>query len=187
MRNRPNFLTLNNPKGIVDVFLEKPKKYMVALTLAQEVLREPSALSPQDRELIAAFTSKLNKCEYCFGSHKLFTESIDTEQSDITCVLVDNDYSGHRLESILNYVKKLTLSPSSIEQSDLEAVLSAGFSEDELKDAIAVCAAFNFYNRIVEGHGIAENADTWSEAAQMINEIGYDRRYTNQSHLEQVN
>jgi uncharacterized peroxidase-related enzyme len=187
MRNRPTFLTLNNPKSIVDVFLEKPKKYMVALTLAQEVLREPSALSPQDRELIAAFTSKLNKCEYCFGSHKAFTESIDAEQSDITCVLVEDNYSGHRLESILNYVKKLTLSPASVEQSDLEAVLSAGFSEDELKDAIAVCAAFNFYNRIVEGHGIAENADTWPQAAQMINELGYDRRYDNQSHLEQVN
>lgn len=160
---------------------------MVALTLAQEVLREPSALSPQDRELIAAFTSKLNKCEYCFGSHKVFTESINAEPSDIACVLVDEDYSGHRLETILNYVKKLTLSPASVEQSDLDAVLSAGFSEDELKDAIAVCAAFNFYNRIVEGHGIAENANTWPMAAEMINKAGYDRRYEDQSHLEQVN
>ncbi len=187
MRIRPNFLTLNNPKGITDVFLEKPNKYMMALSLAQEVLREPSALSPQDRELIAAFTSKLNNCEYCFGSHKTFTESLNAEQSDVTCVLVDDNYSGHRLESILNYVKKLTLSPASVEQSDLDSVLAAGFSEEELKDAIAVCAAFNFYNRIVEGHGIAENADTWPQAAIMINTAGYDRRYDSQSHLEQVN
>lgn len=187
MRIRPTFLTLNNPEKITDIFLEKPKKYMAALTLAQEILREPSVLSPQDRELIAAFTSKLNKCEYCFGSHKLFTESIDAEQSDITCVLVDNDYSGHRLEPILNYVKKLTLFPASLDQSDLDAVLTAGFSEEELKDAIAVCAAFNFYNRIVEGHGLAENAHTWPEAAIMINKAGYDRRYDSQSHLEQVN
>jgi len=38
-----------------------------------------------------------------------------------------------------------------------------------------VCAAFNLYNRIVEGHGIAPH-DNYDESVKMINAHGYDRR-----------
>ena len=53
----------------------------------------------------------------------------------------------------------------------------AGFTQDQVKDAVAVCAAFNFYNRIVEGHGVQENSKGWAPAAEQINSIGYDGRF----------
>ncbi|NDD86110.1 MAG: peroxidase, partial [Actinobacteria bacterium] len=39
----------------------------------------------------------------------------------------------------------------------------------------AVCAAFNLFNRIVEGHGIASHESDVQDA-KMINTHGYDRR-----------
>ena len=170
------FESLKETSTIVDVFMQRPSKYMMLLSFAQEILREDSFLSKQDRELIATFTSSLNGCKFCTGSHKVFTISVGFPEEEIDLIL-SNNYSGHRLESILDYVKKLTITPSLITKNDAQKVFDAGFSEDELKDAIAVCAAFNLFNRIVEGHGIQENADTWLPSAEQINKSGYDRRY----------
>jgi alkylhydroperoxidase family enzyme len=83
---------------------------------------------------------------------------------------------NHRLSSILNYVKKLTLAPSTISNEDKLLVNEAGFSDEQLKDAIAVCAAFNLFNRIVEGHGVTPK-ETYKDSAEMIKKHGYDRRY----------
>jgi uncharacterized peroxidase-related enzyme len=174
--NRPQFGSLSeNPFGIVGVFQERPNKYMMLLSLAQEILREDSHLSSTEREVIAAYTSKLNGCQYCCGSHTAFAVSLGASGVDLNAI-ESEDSSGHPLEALLNYVKKLTLAPSTISNEDKELVHEAGFSEDQLKDAIAVCAAFNLYNRIVEGHGIAPH-DNYDKDVEMINTHGYDRRY----------
>jgi len=170
-----HFSSLTEAKGIVDIFMENPKKYMVSLTMAEEFLREPSALSPKEREIIAAFTSHLNKCKYCFGSHKVFSISMGATEEEVDSVISEN-YQNHRLASVFDYVKKLTLSPSSLSKEDFDNVLNSGISEEELKDAIAVCAAFNYFNRIVEGHFISENSETWNQASNMIKTHGYDKR-----------
>ncbi len=176
LHDRPLFEGFSDPtSGIGTVFRERPTKYMMLLAHAQEILREPSHLSAADREVIAAYTSKLNGCDYCRGSHTAFAESLGASEADLEMV-TSGATDGHRLAALLAYVKKLTQAPASISNNDKLAVHAAGFSEDELKDAIAVCAAFNLYNRIVEGHGIAPH-DDYSADVAMINTRGFDRRY----------
>lgn len=174
--SRPVFESLRGgPLEISSIFRERADKYMVLQKLAQEVLREPSHLTPTDREVIAAFTSKLNGCEYCCGSHTEFARSLGASSDDVR--MIDTvDTTTHRLSPILAYVRKLTLAPSTISNDDKQAVLAAGFTEEELKDAIGVCAAFNLFNRLVEGHGIPPKSD-YSQDAEMLNRHGYDRRY----------
>lgn len=172
------FESLKDAKGITDVFMERKDKYLPALVLAQEFLREESYLLAKDRELIAAYTSKLNGCKYCCSSHVTFAVSCGITEDEITLVVTNENVSEHPLGPILAYVRKLTLDPSSLTQEDADAVLNDGFTENELKDAIAVCALFNFYNRIVEGHGIEQGtAEDHKDSADIINEIGYDGRY----------
>jgi uncharacterized peroxidase-related enzyme len=174
-RNRPFFKNISdNPQGIVSVFMQRPNKYRMLLTLAQEVLREESHLSPVQREVIAAYTSKLNGCDYCRGSHTAFAESIGASKEDVEAIKT-GEINNHPMYPILSYVKKLTLSPNSISEFDRVAVLEAGFSEEQLKDAIGVCAAFNLFNRIVEGHGVLPQ-DNYDQDVKMINEHGYDFR-----------
>lgn len=165
MSNSVFFSFLNSNSGIVDIFMTNPKKYGAALTLAQEILREESSLSNKDREIIAAFTSSLNNCKYCTQSHEAFAESLGASEKD-----------RQRLKPLFEYVEILTLSPSSLTKEDYDKVISAGFTEQQLSDTIAVCAAFNFYNRIVEGHGVQPQED-YSMDVQMINSAGYDQRY----------
>jgi uncharacterized peroxidase-related enzyme len=172
----PYFDSLPSSAGITDVFFERPVTYKTALTLAQELLRESLNLSPIDRELIATYTSYLNKCEYCFSSHKHFALSVGATKDDLK--IFEDNYDGtHRLQPILEYVKTLTLSPGSLTISDKDKVIAAGFTDDMLKDAIGVCAIFNFYNRIVEGHGIKPTQSSWDSTSEYISVHGYDRRY----------
>lgn len=172
---KPIFKNISHhPDGIVSVFQERPKKYMMLLSLAQELLREESHLSSLQREVIAAYTSNLNGCEYCCGSHTSFAISLGANDEDVS-VINGGPLESHELSSLLFYVKKLTLTPYDISEDDKQLVHAAGFSEEQLKDAIAVCAAFNFFNRIVEGHGIIAKTN-YDKDTQIINKYGYDFR-----------
>lgn len=162
-------------KTISDVFLQQPNKFMPLLSFAQEILREPGFLDPKDREFIAAFTSSLNSCKFCTGSHKAFAISVGADEKELEDAIGGN-YEENKLKTILDYVKVLTIAPSNLNSTHVQAVLNAGFSEDQLKEAIVVCAAFNMFNRIVEGHGVEENSNTWTPSVEMINKFGYDRR-----------
>ena len=175
------FTSLKTAQSIVDIFQENPNKYMPSLVLAQQILREPAHLSPAERELIATFTSNLNKCAYCADSHTAFAESLGIDVEELEDVLNQN-YEGHRLSFVFDYVKKLTLNPSSLTPNDFNLVIDSGITEEELKDAIAVCAAFNYFNRIVEGHFLPthpEGSKGFAQIANIITEHGYDRRNSN--------
>lgn len=169
------FNSLSTTSTISDVFKERPLVFNPLLTFVQQLLREEGFLDPKDRELIATFTSSLNGCKFCTGSHRVFAISIGASEDEVKLALSDN-YSELKLAPILDYVKKLTVSPTSLTKENVDSVLSAGFSEDQLKEAIVICAAFNMFNRIVEGHGIEENSSTWQMSADMINKFGYDGR-----------
>lgn len=175
------FTSLKTAQSIVDIFQENPNKYMPSLVLAQQILREPAHLSPAERELIATFTSNLNKCAYCADSHTAFAESLGVDVEELEDVLNQN-YEEHRLSFVFDYVKKLTLNPSSLTPNDFNLVIDSGITEEELKDAIAVCAAFNYFNRIVEGHFLPthpEGSKGFAQIANIITEHGYDRRNFN--------
>jgi len=49
--------------------------------------------------------------------------------------------------------------PDGIEHSDIEEAKRAGWSDEALYDAIAVCVLFNFYNRWISGNGVQDMTD----------------------------
>jgi hypothetical protein len=63
-----------------------------------------------------------------------------------------------KLEPLLNYVRKLTEGPSRMTECDAAAVYAAGWSDEALFHAVAICAYFNQMNRLVEGTGIIGSA-----------------------------
>jgi len=169
------FKSIKSTVGVGDIFAAKPKMYRHLLTFVQEIMREKSSLDPATREVIAAFTSYLNKCEYCYGSHKEFVRSLGFNM-DVFDKIINNDYEDINYKPLLDYVKKLTLSPQTMDKEDFDLVISAGFSEENLEDAIRVCSFFNMINRIVHAYGVELHEDLWQETAKRINAVGYDSR-----------
>ena len=58
-------------------------------------------------------------------------------------------------------------------EADAEAVLAAGWPEEALFDAVAICALYNLMNRLVNGLGIEADADYFEAAAKRLSTGGY--------------
>lgn len=79
-----------------------------------------------------------------------------------------------KLRAALGLVRKLTLAPEEVGAGDLEAILSAGVSEDAARDAIYVCFAFNLIDRVSDGLGFdLMNEQEYRRGAQVLLKIGY--------------
>ncbi len=162
--------------GLSEIFVSQPDKSLALLNYAELIMRGPSPLSVKQRELIAAFTSGLNDCSHCYGTHTGTAEAFGVPEgmladlvSDIEPVTLDEE-----TKALLRYVKKLTLTPSRMTQADAEAVYAAGWDEQALHDAVSVCGIFSFFNRYTAGLGVNTPRDAARERGHMLAELGYD-------------
>jgi uncharacterized peroxidase-related enzyme len=169
LRSLPENATLTDLRRTYADLLEKLRPY------GHRLMRGPSPLTPGQRELIAAFVSGVNSCRYCHGSHSLVARAFGVGEDVLAASLADIDAApvDARLKPILRYVRKLTETPSRMTAADAAAVYDAGWSDEALLHAIAVCAYFNNMNRLVAGAGIVGTAEEYAVAAQRLVEHGY--------------
>ena len=123
------------------------------------VLRGESEWSVAERELMAAFVSGLNACQFCHDTHRIVAELHGIDAGVLETLVTDTAHASVSppLAAVLAYLRKLTQTPSRMTDADARAVFNAGVSEQALYDAITICALFNFMNRIVEGCGVMRN------------------------------
>ena len=168
----PKFPKLGANAAVPDILKMSPEVGRPLLELNEAVMRGASALSPGERELIAAYVSSLNKCRYCHGVHSEtaraygmpylpFGGSPDTLPVDA------------KMKPLLDAARKLTLAPASFTDADAEAVYEAGWDEQALHDAIAVICCFNYMNRLLEGHGVHGHDALYKERGPMLKQYGY--------------
>jgi uncharacterized peroxidase-related enzyme len=171
LRSLPQNATLADLRRTYADLLEKLRPY------GHRLMRGPSPLTPGERELIAAFVSGVNSCRYCHGAHSLVARAFGVNAAVLVASLDNIDIApvDARLKPILRYVRKLTETPSRMTSADAAAVYEAGWSDEALLHAVAVCAYFNNMNRLVEGAGIVGTAEEYSVAAQRLVEHGYLR------------
>lgn len=147
---------LDNSSGIWGIFAHNKARYDPLRRFRKNIMSEPSPLSPGERELIAAYVSTLNQCQFCASVHTAKAANLGMDAAVLQGLVgsVDKAAISDRLKPIFRFVKKLTEQPARIVQADAGAVFAAGWDETALGDAIAICAFFNMVNRIVDGHGI---------------------------------
>ena len=59
-----------------------------------------------------------------------------------------------RLRAILEYVERLTLEPSRVEEADISALRAAGLDDAAILSACEVASYFAFVNRMADGLGV---------------------------------
>jgi uncharacterized peroxidase-related enzyme len=150
------FPSLPDRPVLGDVFKRFPDGVVPLLEYHDVLLRGPSPLSVAERELIAAYVSGVNACSYCEGAHREIAAIHGYDRAVFARLLADPAAAGvaPALLPVLAFVRKLTETPSRMTDADAAAVYAAGWTEEALFHAIAVCAIFNFMNRVVEGCGV---------------------------------
>lgn len=142
------------------------------------VMHQPSPLTPALRELIAAYTSSLNQCEFCMKAHAAVAGHLYGDEEFVWSVIHDleNSTLAAKEKALLRFVKKVTLESSSITAEDTAALRSVGWSDAEIYYAILASALFNFYNRIVSSSGVHPvSEEAFRNFSKRMSEKGYVR------------
>lgn len=165
------------PEGytLTELFQRWPEPARPLMALHDVLLRGPSPFSVAERELIAGYVSGLNQCDYCHGIHTYVAEAFGIGEGVMAGLMADIDSApvDERMKPVLAYVKKLTLTPSRMVDADAQAIYDAGWDERAVHDAAAVCATFNFMNRLVEGTGIKSAGAIPEVRGQRLRDMSY--------------
>jgi uncharacterized peroxidase-related enzyme len=166
-------------KPVLDVVkLEKYRPDFYGKPMQQvthQVMRGPSAWSVGDRELMAAMVAKTNRCEFCTKAHTAVAQRAYGEGKKVSAVIsdLDNAVIDQPLQATLLMLRKLTREHA-VSADDIQAVLVAGASRQQIEDALAVCFAFNVITRLADGFGFSvPTSDAFEAGAKYLLARGY--------------
>ncbi|HEY8471138.1 MAG TPA: carboxymuconolactone decarboxylase family protein [Natronosporangium sp.] len=125
-----------------------------AKRFTHEAMRGRSAWSVGDRELMAAYVSKVNDSAFCVAAHTATASQAYQDGSKVAAVLTDLATAPipEPLRATLRMLGKLT-ADGTVTAADLREVLAAGVTPQQVADALAVCAAFNTTARLGDVFG----------------------------------
>jgi len=152
------------------LFAFKPEITVHLARFSQGLLRDPAPLSPGLRELIAAYTSALNRCEFCAKAHIGFAAALLEKEGRapegagedfVNAVIRDPEASGldDKEKPLLHFTAKVTHAAQQITAADMQPMYAAGWTDEAIYYVISICALFNFYNRWVGANGVHPLSD----------------------------
>lgn len=128
-----------------------PETIVKHIELYKEIMFAKDNLSRELKELIAVVVSIHNKCKYCILHHSEALNHYWKSQEKIDLLI--QDYTKLNLPEkttlILNYAKKMTLTPHEITDIDVIQLRNAGYDDKSILSVNLVVSYFNFVNRLV--------------------------------------
>lgn len=157
------FIKLNQKfPGIVSLFMFDKGFAKHLSGMAQEIMRRPSSLSTGERELIAAYVSRINECQFCYRSHKACAEEL-IDPKLVDDIVERGDYDSKLLTPKMLHLLMLSnciqAGPSDhsgrwgMRQMHIERARDVGATDQEIHDTVAIAAFFSLCNRYVDGLG----------------------------------
>ena len=164
--------------GILATMMFRPETAAPLNELAEVLLRGENTLTRGDRELIAAYVSYRNECQFCQMSHSTFAAlQLEPGWGMVEAVKADLDTApvSDKLRALLRLAGKVQESCRSVTIADVDAARAVGATDVEIHDTVLIAAAFCMFNRYVDGLGTwapSDRAD-YEETGRMIVAHGY--------------
>ena len=149
------------PDDIARIILYRPTFFgRPYLRLMREVMRGESEWTVGERELFAAFVSRLNSCTFCTGVHRhVSTLALG---NDVKVDDLDN-WSSAAIEkpvkATLGVLATLMGSEQGLTPEDVAAAREDGVSDQQLYDALHVAFMFDVINRLADVFGASFEGD----------------------------
>ena len=114
--------------------------------------REKSGFSSIEQEVIFLAISQANGCEYCMAAHSFLAEAASGVPSDVTAAIRDDKPIPEMQLSALSVFTHVMVATRGLPgQTDVDAFLSAGYTEKDILEvihAIAIKTISNYTNHI---------------------------------------
>ena len=166
---------LEKYKSVYDVFIDNWSYQSHFVAYLESLMRKETLLPLHIKEMIFAYVSGLNNCQYCKNIHaeiskKLLRDHVDLDpSSDIELSNIEEQF-----KPVLKFSHKVNESIDRITEEDVKVVLDFGFPENVITEIISICSAAQFMNTIVKAHSIQPLNDNMNIAsAKVMIEKGY--------------
>ena len=159
--------------------------------LTQFLLRGPSTLTDDERELIATIVSHRNECKFCAQAHTAAADLLLGENGT-TQKVKENVLTApvsNKMKALLTIAAQVQVSGKSVTEESIDRAKQAGATDVEIHDAVLIAALFCLYNRYVDGLATAlpANAEYFDSLAQRLVSHGYKRLPQGYDHLKKIN
>ncbi len=155
-RYRERFVRTDLP-GIMLCFATNAALLKGMLEIAENLLFGASLLSRRHKEMIATYVSRQNACPYCADSHGALLGA-QGGSPEMICALQQDHlnaplFTGAEL-ALLKFAGKVNANSSAIIRDDVEAAISAGWTEPQIAETVHIAALFAAFNRVANGFGL---------------------------------
>ena len=164
--------------GITSAFAYRPETARPLRELAEVLLRGPSTLSSGEREMIAAFVSSRNDCEFCHASHRAAAAHHLAGNYDVVDAVKRDPQTApitSKLKALLAIAGKVQQGGNYVTGADIEHARTEGATDLEIHDTVLIAAAFCMYNRYVDGLATftPSDASLYDQMGQRMANQGY--------------
>ncbi|MFT5113945.1 MAG: putative peroxidase-related enzyme [Parasphingorhabdus sp.] len=162
---------VKTPHGTVDNVMRahslRPATMRGHVVLYRSVLHNTDNVVPfWFLEVVASYTSHLNKCDYSFSHHFTNARNLINDDARSDRILEafkarqpEREFEGVEL-AFLQYTEALTVNVAEIDQSLFDAMVDCGASHGEILEVNQVVAYFSYSNRLLNGLGVTTEGDT---------------------------
>jgi uncharacterized peroxidase-related enzyme len=158
MENRKPHIELSseNP-GIVALFDFSPKTAKPMRELAHALLAKENAtrtFSTGERELVAAYVSSLNGCNFCRKSHSaIATHQLGGDKTIVAAVLEDIVTAPipNKMKALLRIAGRIQGGGPFAAYTYIEPAKAQGATDADIHDTVLIASAFCMFNRYVDG------------------------------------
>ncbi|MGK7920149.1 MAG: carboxymuconolactone decarboxylase family protein [Trichodesmium sp.] len=164
--------------GIVGLMKYRQDTGKLLLELSETLLRGDSPLSLEERELIGAYVSRRNECNFCMGVHGAVAKQLFQHNSNLVDAVYQNVESAditNKLKALLKIAGKVQLSGKQVSEDDIQQAKNLGATDREIHDTVLIAAAFCMFNRYVDGLATTtpNELGVYEQTACQIVEFGY--------------
>ena len=138
---------------IPNVFLtlaHRPAEFRAFFDYHDALMLKDGGLTKAEREMIVVATSAINDCHYCVIAHGAILRiyAKDALIADQVAVNYRKADITERQKAILDFAVKVCERPGEVGEADHEALMSHGFSAEDIWDIGAISAFFGLSNRM---------------------------------------
>jgi uncharacterized peroxidase-related enzyme len=174
----PHISVNSEEPGIRGLLRYRPETGRPLSELAEVLLRGPSTLTRGERELIAAYVSGLNDCQYCTGSHSACAAAqLPGGMAVVEQVRADagNAPVPAKLKALLTIAAAVQRSGLDVTERQVGEARAAGATDLEIHDTVLIAAMFSMFNRYVDGLATTVPGDpaAYATGAQRLINEGY--------------
>lgn len=130
-------------------FAYRPRQFRAFFDYYDAIVEE-SDLAREEIEMIIVATSGANDCLYCVVAHgallRIYAEAPRLAEQLSTNYRTADISDAHR--AMCDVAVRLTTSPATVEETDLERLREHGFSDEAIWDIGSLTALFNLSNRM---------------------------------------